>query len=172
MSSVPVLPIELWLEVLKYVDPSDLWLSARSVSRNFRTYAEDVAAAQLIQRFSISLKFTLGSSNRRHWYDSRGSVRFQFKKISKHNPQYAEFDAINVLPEACSQQAWEKWNRICVDGIGPHNSWRVKIDDDEDVDACLPKLIISQKHGIWCDWREMLNVYYKEVGSPFRRRRT
>ncbi|KAK4500436.1 hypothetical protein PRZ48_008625 [Zasmidium cellare] len=166
--AIPSLPTEIWLEVFRYVDPADIWLSLQHVSKEFHACARDTMQAEVVPNFLISLSFTLGSGTRARWYDIRGSITLGFSSMSKHNPQYALFDKVHLLPESCSQRAWEKWNQICSAGVGESLDWRVALKDGPVRTVKMSKLIISHKHGAWCDWREMLDAYFKFPHVPAR----
>lgn len=83
------LPDELWLQILHYLEPQDVWLNTHKVSRQLESCSEDIIKNNLIRHFTISLSFTLGTSTRARWYDIRGSTTLRFTRVSQHNPQYA-----------------------------------------------------------------------------------
>ena len=157
------LPDEILLEIFRETDPRTLWLSIRNVNQQFRACAEDIVRSELIRRFTVGLNYTLGSGSHHRWYDIRGSITLSFKQMSRLNPQYALFEKLSIRPEACNGRAWEKWNRMCAGGFGAEQEWRVQLDDRDPRVVRMPKLVISHKHGLWCDWREMLNAYFSQV---------
>ena len=54
---VPVLPAELWLNILAYEDNDKchLWFAVRRVSRDFQYYAEKILAVPTIAQASITI---------------------------------------------------------------------------------------------------------------------
>ena len=98
-------------------------------------------------------------------------MTFYFLSINKHNPQYALFGACTVRPESCHQRTMEKWKQMCVDGVGTRQEWRVQCEDDGEVRIVnLPHLVVAGEEGIWVDWREMFDVFFR-LESEIRRRR-
>lgn len=156
------LPEELRLLILSFVPPSDLWLSVRHVNNRYREYAEDVASKRLIPQFTIGLNFTLSQGTHHRWYDVRGTVHHGFKEIHKLNSQYALFETISVDPKNCQERVLETWNRMCASGFGPEQEWRVRFPPTSLL-MKMPKLVLSDHHGVWCDWRELLDGYYARL---------
>lgn len=164
--TLPSLPTEIWLLVFHYVDPADIWMSLRHVSKEFNACARDTMQTEVVPNFLISLTFTLDTGTRARWYDIRGSITLGFSSMSKHNPQYALFDKMHLMPESCHQRAWEKWNQICSAGVGQSLDWKVAMLDGPVRTVKMSRLIISHKHGAWCDWREMLDAYFQTFNVP------
>lgn len=160
MATSASIPTELWLMIFQRVPDADLWLNVRKTCRRFRACADDIGKEQLLPGFTLQMNYTLGSGSHHRWYDVRGGVRLQFAALSTLNPQYAEFDIAAFTPERCQEKALAKWHSICVHGIGPSHVWRVTKADGGEVRARLSTIVVSGKHGIWCDWREMLVTYY------------
>lgn len=123
----PTLPEELWLDILHHTPPQDLWLSVRQVNKRFQAVAEDVLQTQVVPNFTLGLNYTLGSGTHHRWYDVRARVTLGFNSICKHNPQYALFDKIAILPETCHERAWEKWCLISAGGLGNEVEWRIQL---------------------------------------------
>ena len=63
------LPDELRLLILSYMPPSDLWLRVRHVNKEYRQFADEVAAKEHVPNFTIGLNFTLSSGTHHRWYD-------------------------------------------------------------------------------------------------------
>lgn len=152
------LPDELKLTILSFVSPKDLWRSVRFVNSRYRQYTDEVAAKAHIPNFSIGLNFTLSSGTHHRWYDVRGTVSTGFVQINKVNQQYALFEVVELLPKSCPGRVREKWKQICASGIGPEQEWRVTFRGDG-ILMKLPSLVMADGDGIWCDWREMLDIY-------------
>ncbi|EME39259.1 hypothetical protein DOTSEDRAFT_38479 [Dothistroma septosporum NZE10] len=168
---LPSLPTEIWLSILQHLSPQDLYLNTLNVNKRLRSCSDDILSNESLRNFTVSMSFGLGASTRARWYDIRGSVTMSFTSVSKRNPQYALFEKISVLPDTCHRRVQDTWNRICVAGVGSDVLWRVQLHrnaSDEsattgsDVRAVkLPSLVVSEDHGVWCDWRELMGVYFK-----------
>ncbi|KXT06361.1 hypothetical protein AC578_9202 [Pseudocercospora eumusae] len=157
----PALPEELWLEILRYTSSEDLWLSIRHVNKRFQALAEDVVQSQTTPNFTICLNYTLGSGTHHRWYDVRARVTLGFSSICKHNPQYALFDKITILPESCHERAWEKWNQISAGGLGNEVEWRIRLGTDGELKTVRMLKLVTSSKGAWCDWRELLDAYFR-----------
>lgn len=166
--TIPSLPTEIWLEIFKNVPAQQIWTSLQHVNKEFQACSRDTIQAEVLLNFIISMSFTLGAGTHARWYDIRGSITLGFSSMSKHNPQYALFDKMHLLPESCHQRAWEKWNQICSAGVGESLDWRVAMQDGPVRTVKMSKLVISHKHGAWCDWREMLDAYFQKPHVPAR----
>ena len=153
------LPNELWLEIFCYLDRSDLWTVIHNVNRQFRACAEDIATKELLQDFTISLTYTLGSGSHHRWYDISGTITLGFKHINRVNPQYALFEVTGTHPESCYSRTVEKWKRMCASGFGPEQAWPLKLGGNPRL-VKMPNLVLAADDGLWCDWREMLNGYF------------
>lgn len=167
---MPDLPSEIWLEICRFAEAKDLYLSLRPVNKQIFACAEDVLQSEIIPHFTINLSFSLGTGSHHRWYDVRGSITLSFRSVSKYNKQYALFDKITYQPQACQQRAGERWNQICSAGVGSDNEWRVQMEGGPPRTVRMPNLIISHDHGAWCDWREMLEAYFRPPHLPDRNR--
>lgn len=156
------LPEELRLHILSYLPSSDLWLSVRHINQRYSRYADDVACKNLVPKFTVSLRFTLGSGSSHRWYDVRGSVHQGFKEISKLNPQYALFEIVTVHPESYHDRVMQDWKRMCASGFGEAQEWLVTFRGTGLL-MKMRKHVLSAEDGIWCDWRELLDGYYARL---------
>ena len=157
-SHLDSLPEELRLLILSYLSISDLWLKARYINDRYRNYVEEVAAKELLPKFSIDLNFTLGSGSTHRWYDIRGTVHHRFKEINRPNPQYALFEISSIWPHGSHDRVSETWKRMCASGFGPEQEWRVTFKGTGLL-MKMPKLVLADQDGLWCDWQEMLDGY-------------
>ncbi|KAF2480773.1 hypothetical protein BDY17DRAFT_200176 [Neohortaea acidophila] len=156
------LPEEIVLLILGFIQPWDLWLKVRHVNSVYRSYAEDVASKLLVPQFDIGLRFNLSSGNVPRWYDVRGTVNHRFRCINRPNPQYALFETASITPEAQRDRVLETWKRMCAQGFGPAQEWRVKFMGT-DIEMHMPRVVPADGDGIYCDWRELLDVYFARL---------
>ncbi|EMC91394.1 hypothetical protein BAUCODRAFT_326680 [Baudoinia panamericana UAMH 10762] len=162
---MPHLPDEIWLQILNYLPPLDIWRSVHLTNTQLASAAEEAMLKRIIESFTIGLSFSLGAGSRHRWYDIRGTITFQFKEINKHNPQYVLFGSLRVHPDHAYSRAMERWKRMSADGLGGRQEWRVQYGDEGPLKMVrLPKLIVADKEGIFCDWKELFDVYFAEDG--------
>lgn len=64
---LPTLPEELYLHIFTFVEPQDLWLSIRLVSRSFNRMIESHIKTDTLLKFVIGINYTLGSGTTHHW---------------------------------------------------------------------------------------------------------
>lgn len=65
----------------------------------------------------------------------------------------------------------ERWHQIAAKGVGPDVEWSVQFGYQGEVkDVRLWKLVVANAgsggdagDGVWCDWREMLDAYFRTV---------
>ena len=67
---------------------------------------------------------------------------------------------------------------MCSAGVGDDVMWRVKLCSDSSDEAAttggdlravkLQNLIISEEHGAWCDWRELMSAYFDHAARMVR----
>ena len=55
VTCIPLLPTEIWLQILEYDDPKHLWLSVRDVSTLYRHCVERLFTSNYLSRLSIAL---------------------------------------------------------------------------------------------------------------------
>jgi len=118
---------------------------------------------------SIGLKTSLGAGTHHRWYDVRGTITFSFQHFNRHDLQYAFFGAPLVHPQSCTARAMEQWRQIAATCVGPNIEWAVQFGYQGEVkDVQLRKLVVANGEsgrdagdGIWCDWREMLDAYFR-----------
>ncbi|KAK5123896.1 hypothetical protein LTR85_002092 [Meristemomyces frigidus] len=159
------IPDELWLHILTYLAPKDIWSSARPINQQLTRICSDLLLTdEIMRKFTVGVSISLGAGTRHRWYDIRGTLTFSFQSFSKHNGQYALFGACLAHPSACYDRAMEKWKRMSADGLGERQEWRVQHGYEGDLKYVrLPKLIVAAEQdggGVWCDWREMFDAYF------------
>lgn len=160
--TLDTIPEELRLLILSFVPPSDLWLHVRHINPRYEAYAEDVASLFLVSQFKIGLNFALGSGDIPRWYEIRGTVEHKFKCINRLNPQYALFETNCILPKDKQGPVLESWKRMCASGFGPMQEWRVTFNGTGLL-MKMPKLVLSESNGVFCDWRELLDGYFARL---------
>ena len=163
---MPHLPDELWLHILAYLPPADIWRTLHPLSRQLSACTEDYLVSphcsNVLSRFTVGHQFSLSSGSHHRWYDVRGTITFTFKGISKHNARYAWFGSYLVHPQRCNARAMEEWKRMSERGVSGRQEWRVQFGYDGDVRLVrLPKLVLlAGEEGVWVDWREMFDAYF------------
>jgi len=159
------LPDELWLQIVAALRPDDLWI-LHQTSRQLQRVVEEVWQSPRgpISIFLVGPQFSLGSGSHHRWFDVRVTITFTFQSFSSGNPQYAKFGSSLVVPEGYCKPALEKWKRMCRRGIGDRQDWRVQCGYEGDLRVLkLPhlQLVGDEGVGLWVDWREMFNIYFR-----------
>jgi len=91
---MPYLPNEIWLGIIEYCDPRELWLSLRLTDRQLHECAERYFAHDILPQISISLPITLPT------YDIRNPMHG--KAILRH---CAKLESI-AQDDLQSRRAW------------------------------------------------------------------
>jgi len=156
------LPLELLIHILSHADSQTLWRSIRLTNHTLRQEAETFFLQHHLPNFSLSRMYTLGSGSRHRWYDIRATVKLTFKSINKLNPQYALFGIKKLQPENYHERALEKWRTICAAGLSPGPRWTVRFEAVSHL-LRLANLVAAEGGEVWCDWRELANVFFHEL---------
>ncbi|USW57706.1 Putative F-box domain-containing protein [Septoria linicola] len=125
--ALPNLPEELLLHIFTFVEPQELWLSIRGVSKLFSRIIESHLKTSAAPYFVIGVNYTLGAGAHHRWYDVRASVFLSYNSIDRENDDLAFFDKMTVHPEPYYDRAIKKWKEIAATGTDPETMWRVQL---------------------------------------------
>ncbi|KAK3677494.1 hypothetical protein LTR78_002344 [Recurvomyces mirabilis] len=160
---MPHIPDEIWLQIIDYVPAADLWNNMRLASKQLLRCVEDYVskAPGMLEDFTIGLAFSLAAGPHHRWYDVRGTITFSFVALNKHNHDYARFARCLVHPQRMFDRGIEQWRRISSGGPGERQDWRLQHSIDSTKLVKLRK-VIADADGVYCDWRELFDAYYKQ----------
>ena len=158
---MPHLPDEIWLQIIHYVPPADLWRNMRLTSKQMLRCTEDYVSkgSGMLEEMTIGLAFSLAAGPHHRWYDVRGTITFSFVEVNKHNQDYARFGSCQVHPPRMIDRGVEQWRQISTGGPGERQEWRLQHGRDSTKLVKLRKLV-ADADGVYCDWRELFDAYY------------
>jgi len=166
---MPYLPDELWLRILHHVPPQDIWLGVRPINKQLAACAEDAVTGEPISKFTVGITLSLAAGQHHRWYDVRASITFTFKEFNERNAQYALFGNCLVHPQNCHDRTMEKWNQITAKGLGDRQEWKVQHGYEGDMRTVrLPRLVVADGEGVWCDWKELFDAYFSTSKRPYQ----
>lgn len=159
------LPDELWLHIVSYLEPKDIWSSARPINQQLTRICSNLLLTdEQMRKFTIGISFSLGAGAHHRWYDIRGTLTFSYHSFSKSNPQFALFSACLAHPSACYDRAIQKWKGMSSGSLGEKEMWRLQHGYEGQVKVVrLPKLVVASEEdggGVWCDWRELFDACF------------
>ncbi|TKA47377.1 hypothetical protein B0A55_13284 [Friedmanniomyces simplex] len=155
---MPHFPDEIWLNILEYLSPSDVWTSLHRASKQLQRCAEDILTREPLTKFTVGLGFVTS------WHRHPGTIAFTFKDLNKHNPEYACFASCIVYPQHYYDCAMQIWSHHLAQGFPEDNTrgWRVQHGyEGRVVFMALPNLaVVDGEPGVWVNWRELFNAYW------------
>ncbi|KAK3072530.1 hypothetical protein LTR53_006666 [Teratosphaeriaceae sp. CCFEE 6253] len=157
------LPSEVWLQVFSYCSLQDIWVTLRRLNRQLAACAEDVTIqSTLLSRFTVAIRFPLeptGTDGEPREQVTLSTITFTFRELSSYNPTYALFGSCLVHPRRHYAQATQHWEWLAANQLG-EQQWRVQHGYEGEVRIVrLPRLIVAEGEGVWCDWRELFDAY-------------
>lgn len=109
---MPQLPTEVWLLIVSYCDPRDLWLSLRQVNRQLLLCAEQYFQEELLPLVELILPVAITT------YDMRGQTRARAvfhcqRPTLLHRWDRASYCLTRIEPELYRLQFLDRWKRSC-----------------------------------------------------------
>ncbi|KAK5121608.1 hypothetical protein LTR85_004780 [Meristemomyces frigidus] len=132
---MPYLPNEIWLDIIAYCDPRDLWLSLRTTNRQLSECVEQYFGDDVLPKTVTSLPIALPTYDIRQ--PMRGKAIFHHTRSNQSNEQASNRDRASYSlsktdPEHYRAQFLDRWEgmREKAGGkLGDHLRWDMQLND-------------------------------------------